>query len=125
LEKYVRLSYVVVGLLAWVMLAAFLSTVLGWISPNIDKPLLGAKFAVSDLLGMATGIGVAAFLWFSVAVNKFGMEVAGELRSVTWPTWPETRVSTIVVVVTTVVVSLILGLFDAVIGALTSVIYRL
>ena len=125
MEKYVRLSYVVVGLLAWVMLAAFLSTVLGWISPNIDKPLLGAKFAVSDLLGMATGIGVAAFLWFSVAVNKFGMEVAGELRSVTWPTWPETRVSTIVVVVTTVVVSLILGLFDAVIGALTSVIYRL
>ncbi len=125
MEKYVRLSYVVIGLLVWVMLAAFLSSVLGWISPNIDKPLLGAKFAISDLLGLFAGVGAAVFLWFSAEVNKFGMEVAGELRSVTWPTWPETRVSTIVVVVTTVVVSLILGLFDAVIGALTSVIYRL
>jgi preprotein translocase subunit SecE len=124
-EKYVRLSYVVIGLLVWAMLAAFLSSVLGWISPNIDKPLLGAKFAISDLLGLAAGVGAVVFLWFSAEVNKFGMEVAGELRSVTWPTWPETRVSTIVVVVTTVVVSLILGLFDAVIGALTSVIYRL
>lgn len=125
MEKYVRLSYVVIGLLVWAMLAAFLSSVLGWISPNIDKPLLGAKFAISDLLGLAAGVGAVVFLWFSAEVNKFGMEVAGELRSVTWPTWPETRVSTIVVVVTTVVVSLILGLFDAVIGALTSVIYRL
>ncbi len=125
MEKYVRLSYVIVGLLVWVMLAAFLAQAIAWISPNLDKPLLGAKFAISDLLGLLTGVGVAVYLWFSDVVNKFGMEVAGELRNVTWPTWPETRVSTIVVVVTTVVVSLILGLFDAVIGALTHVIYRL
>ena len=125
MEKYVRLSYVLVGLLVWVMLAAFLAQAIAWISPNLDKPLLGAKFAISDLLGLLTGVGVAVYLWFSDVVNKFGMEVAGELRNVTWPTWPETRVSTIVVVVTTVVVSLILGLFDAVIGALTHVIYRL
>jgi len=124
-EKYVRLSFVVVGLLVWVMLAAFLATAIGWVSPNLDKPLLGAKFAISDLVGLLAGVGVAVYLWFSATVNKFGMEVASELRSVTWPTWPETRVSTIVVVVTTVVVSLILGLFDAIIGAVTSVIYRL
>jgi len=124
-EKYVRLSYVIVGLLVWVMLAAFLAQTIAWISPNLDKPLLGAKFAISDLMGLLAGVGVAVFLWFSDVVNKFGMEVAGELRNVTWPTWPETRVSTIVVVVTTVVVSLILGLFDMVIGALTHVIYRL
>lgn len=125
MEKYVRLSFVVTGLLVWIMVAAFLGAILGWISPNLDKPLLGAQFAVSDLLGLLAGIGTVVFLWFSEPVSKFGMEVAGELRNVTWPTWPETRVGTIVVVVTTVVVSLILGLFDAVIGALTSVIYRL
>lgn len=125
MEKYVRLSFVVGGLLVWIMLAAFLGAVMSWISPNLDKPLLGAQFAVSNLLGLMAGIGFVLFMWFSPQVQKFGMEVAGELRNVTWPTWPETRVSTIVVVITTVVVSLILGLFDAVIGALTSFIYRL
>lgn len=125
MEKYVRIGFVVAGILVWIVMAALLATVLQWISPNLDKPLLGARFAVSDLIGMAIGIGVAAVLWFNPVVNRLGLEVGAELRNVTWPTWPETRVSTIVVVVTTVVVSLILGLFDAIWGAVTSVIYRL
>lgn len=115
----------VIGILVWVLVAAFFGTVIDWINPNLNRPLLGVRFAVSDLLGLLVGVGSVLYLWFSEPINKFGLEVASELRNVTWPTWPETRVSTIVVIVTTVVVSAILGLFDAVIGALTSVIYRL
>jgi preprotein translocase subunit SecE len=70
-------------------------------------------------------VGVTLVLWFNRQVNRLGLEIASELRNVTWPSWPETRVSTIVVIVTTVVVALILGLFDAIIGAVTSALYRL
>jgi preprotein translocase subunit SecE len=125
LDKYVRLSFVVVGILAWAVVSGLLATVLAWISPNLNRPLLGPQFAVSDLLGAMAGLTVAIVLWFNVTVNKLGGEVANELRNVTWPTWPETRVSTIVVVVTTIVVALILGLFDLVIGKFSTMIYRL
>lgn len=125
MEKYVRLSFVVIGILAWAIVAALLGTVMSWISPNLDKPLLGPQFAISDLLGLLAGLATTIVMWFNEPVNKLGNEVASELRNVTWPTWPETRVSTIVVVVTTLVVSLILGLFDFVIGSISSLIYRL
>jgi preprotein translocase SecE subunit len=125
LEKYVRIGFVVSGLLVWMTMAATFAWLLGIISPNLDKPLLGPEFSVSNLMGLLVGGGLAVYLWFHPMINKLGLEVANELRNVTWPTWPETRVGTIVVVVTTIVVSLILGLFDAVWGALTSLIYRL
>ena len=125
MEKYVRIGFVVAGLLVWAVLATFFGTVFQLVGPNLDKTLLGAKFAVSDLLGALCGATVTVVLWFNAYVNRLGLEIASELRNVTWPSWPETRVSTIVVLVTTVVVALILGLFDAIWGAVTGVIYRL
>lgn len=125
MDKYVRVTFVIVGLLVWISLAGLFATVLGWISPNLDRPLIGAQFSVSDLLGLASGVGVAAFLWFNEKVNHLGIEVANELSNVTWPSWAETRMSTIVVVITTVVISLLLGLFDAVWGAVTKALYGL
>lgn len=125
MEKYVRLSFVILGLLVWVVMASFFATVMNWISPDLDRFLMGARFAISDALGMICGIATAVVLWFHEAANRLGLEVASELRNVTWPSWPETRVSTIVVLVTTVVISLILGLFDLIMGGLSGLIYRL
>jgi len=124
-EKYVRLSFVLLGLLVWVVLAKFFGTLMNWISPDLDRFLLGARFAVSDALGLVGGVVTAVVLWFHEAANRLGMEVASELRNVTWPSWPETRVSTIVVLVTTVVIALILGFFDLIMGGLSGLIYRL
>lgn len=125
MEKYVRISFVMAGLLVWITLAATFGWLFQVAAPNLDKPILGADFSVSNMLGLLIGVGVAVYLWFHATVNKLALEVASELRNVTWPTWPETRVSTIVVIVTTIVVALILGLFDLVWGYFSTLIYRL
>ncbi|NOZ02541.1 MAG: preprotein translocase subunit SecE [Deltaproteobacteria bacterium] len=125
MEKYVRIGFVLTGLLTWIVMSAAFSALLQLVNPNWDFLLLGAQFTASDLLGLLSGVTVAVVLWFNEKVNRLGMEVGNELRNVTWPTWPETRVSTIVVLVTTLVVSLILGMFDALWGAITSAIYKL
>ncbi len=125
MEKYVRISFVIGGLLVWVTLAALFSAAFQFVNPNWDRLLLGARFAVSDLLGLIGGMAVAVILVFHERANRLGLEVANELRNVTWPTWPETRVSTVVVVATTIVVSVILGLFDALGGLVTGAIYKI
>jgi preprotein translocase subunit SecE len=124
-EKYVRIGFVLAGILVWIVMASFLATAFLLVRPDWDRPLLGPQFSISTLMGIAFGVGVTLVLWFNRQVNRLGLEIASELRNVTWPSWPETRVSTIVVIVTTVVVALILGLFDAIIGAVTSALYRL
>jgi preprotein translocase subunit SecE len=42
----------------------------------------------------------------------FFRETAGELRKVSWPTWPEVRQLTIIVLAVMVVMGAILGLTD-------------
>ena len=125
MEKYVRLGFVLAGLLTWVATSPLVASGMMLISPNLDRGLIGARFSISDAVGLLCGVAVTLVLWFNRKVNQLGMEIAGELRNVTWPSWAETRVSTIVVIVTTLVVSLILGVFDAVASAVTGIIYSL
>jgi preprotein translocase subunit SecE len=47
---------------------------------------------------------------------KFIQEVQQETRKVTWPSWKETRMTTLMVFVMVVVVSLFLSLADWIIG---------
>ena len=125
MEKYVRISFVVAGLLVWVVLAGAFSTVLQAINPDWDRAIIGAQFRLSTMLALACGVACALVLWTNRTVNRLGMEIATELRNVTWPSWPETRVATVVVLVTTIVVSVILAVFDAILGGLSSYIYGL
>ncbi len=125
MERYVKLSIVIFAILVWVVMAAFYQTTIAWINPDWDKMLLGRQFTVSDLLGLLTGVGVMLWLWFDTRVNQFGLEVAAELKKVTWPSWSETKTTTIVVIVVTLVVSLLLAFFDLIWGSVTSWIYRL
>ncbi len=46
------------------------------------------------------------------AITAFFRETAGELRKVSWPTWPEVRQLTLVVLAVMVVMGVILGLTD-------------
>jgi len=125
MEKFVRIAIVVCGILAWAIMARFFSWGFQVLNPLWDKALLGVKFTVSDLLGIVCGIATIIVLWKNERVVQFGLEVANELRNVTWPTWAETRLSTIVVIAMTILVSAILGVFDAIWGALLKNIYRI
>ena len=46
------------------------------------------------------------------AIVRYVRETTGELRKVSWPTWPEARQLTIIVVGVMVVMALFLGLVD-------------
>jgi preprotein translocase subunit SecE len=46
------------------------------------------------------------------AISRYFNETAGELRKVSWPTWPEARQLTILVIAVMVVIGLFLGLVD-------------
>jgi preprotein translocase subunit SecE len=46
-------------------------------------------------------------------IQLFFRETTGELRKVTWPTWPEARQLTIIVLVVMFIMGLLLGVTDA------------
>ncbi|HEX8990339.1 MAG TPA: preprotein translocase subunit SecE [Anaerolineales bacterium] len=46
------------------------------------------------------------------AIQRYFNETAGELRKVSWPTWPEARQLTILVIIVMVAIGLFLGLVD-------------
>ena len=45
-------------------------------------------------------------------IQRYFTETSGELRKVSWPTWPEARQLTILVIIVMVVIGLFLGLVD-------------
>jgi preprotein translocase subunit SecE len=56
------------------------------------------------------------------AIQMFFRETAGELRKVSWPTWPEARQLTWLVLAVMVVMGIILGFTDAVARELLNLI---
>ena len=45
-------------------------------------------------------------------IQRFFRETMGELRKVSWPTWPEARNLTMIVIVVLVIMAVFLWLFD-------------
>jgi preprotein translocase subunit SecE len=78
--------------------------------------LVGASAFV--VAGTATIIA-----WRNEVVFGLASEVAGELRKVSWPSRKETLQSTIVVIITTIIASAFLGVFDAIWSWVTRMIY--
>ncbi|MEW5850422.1 MAG: preprotein translocase subunit SecE [Myxococcota bacterium] len=105
--------------IAFIIAALLVSFVLGhtlhWTFLTLgifDQPLLGDQFTVTTAIAAAIGFGAAFFTWRNPRINTLAQEVVAELRKVTWPTAAETRAATVVVIVTSVAVSLVLGAFD-------------
>ena len=46
------------------------------------------------------------------AIQRYFAETSGELRKVSWPTWPEARQLTILVIIVMVVIGIFLGIVD-------------
>lgn len=123
IQRYVNISFVFIGLLVWVILSATLATVLDWVYPAGNLPIIGVKFTLTDAVGLVAGVLTAVFLRRSEQVNTLALEIGNELKKVTWPTWKETRLSTVVVIITTLIVSAILGFFDAMWSWATGFVY--
>jgi len=114
-RKWVHIMFAVAGLIvAW-----FLAKCGDWAWSYFGKPndfIVGAGAVV--IAGIATVIA-----WKNEEVFTLASEVTSELRKVTWPTRRETFSSTVVVIMTTIISSLLLGFFDAVWAWATRMIY--
>lgn len=83
--------------------------------------ILGEGFTLSTLVAV-TAAAVAGLYTGMVnpRTRSFIEEVIVELDKVAWPTWADTKVSTFVVVVTSCIAAVILGVFDSVFSWLTA-----
>ena len=112
-----RERYVVASLVAAaVLLSVVLSKGLQWVAvyAGINDPVLVLGQSVSQVFSYAVGLGTGLFVYKHPRLHELSVEVVDELSRVTWPTKEETGHSTIVVIVTVIICSLYLGVFDAV-----------
>lgn len=77
----------------------------GWSNPEV---LAGLDWTLSTIVGFALGIGLGVFAWVHKGVRNRSLESASELMRVTWPTWGETRVATVAVVIASFVAAVLL-----------------
>lgn len=122
-ERMVNFAFVSTALLLWLLTAHLFAGVFDLVRPEWDVGIIGREFRLSNLCGMSVGVLGGIALWRDQRVFNLAHEVAGELRKVTWPSFAETRLSTVVVMVTTVLVAVLLALFDFGFRLLTKAIY--
>ena len=116
LTRYVHILFIAGGgLIAWLAYNV-INNVWARFSPDPSFPLL---FSISLLVGG----GTAFYFWRQENTRQLAQETVGELSRVTWPTRPELGAATVVVIVTSIVMSIVLGLFDFLWSWVTTIIY--
>lgn len=115
-NKAVHLMFLSGGLLLFLVLNLTGDWVWGYFSraPN--------PFVINGLAA-AAALVAGISLYRNDRVYTLASDVAAELQKVTWPTKKETQAATLVVIVTVIIASLILGAFDAAWSTVTDLIY--
>jgi preprotein translocase SecE subunit len=113
-----RQRYVVVGILLLGLLAGIsLAHGLGWTWVQLgwdDMPMFGMReLPLTRVIATVLGLAAIIFALKHQQTYQLATEVVDELSKVSWPTREETGNATIVVVVTVLLCSVYLGLFDA------------
>jgi preprotein translocase subunit SecE len=100
--------------------AAFILAKTGdWVWGYFAKP----NDLILNVGSISLALAIAVGLYRNERVFALATEVTNELKKVTWPTRQETQMATLVVIVTVVIASGILGLFDAIWSWVTTLIY--
>lgn len=122
--RYVNMSFVVVGLVSYVILGEFIAWGLDFFGAGVNSALIGVNFRMADLLSLLVSLGLVIYLRRDEKIYTFAMEVGNELSKVTWPTFKETKLATVVVVIVTLIISIILAAFDYLWSAISSLVYN-
>jgi preprotein translocase subunit SecE len=121
-KRLVAMFYIAAAVVLGVFLEAVIRLVLAYARAS-DPSLLGEDFTVSTLVAYAIAAVAAVVVWRNERAHRVSLEVAGELKKVTWPSMRETRAATVAVVVATFIAAVILGFFDFVWARLSALIY--
>ena len=112
-QRYTVILVVILGVLGCLALGhgfQWILVELGWPNPWF----VSEELSLGNLAGFLLGIGGTVFCLFNPKVSSLTGEVVEELSKVSWPSKEETSHATVVVVVTVLVCSAYLGVFDAV-----------
>lgn len=117
---YLRLAYIIfAGLVAFTCSKAFvtLGVQTGWSERYADL-----FTPISLVLSLIIGIGVSYWLSADSERHEYFLASIGEIRKVTWPSFPDTKRMTIVVCVVVAIFAAILAVFDLVWAKLLGII---
>ena len=123
-KRLVAIFYVFAAIVLGVFLEKLAEVGLSFARFNDQQVLWDLTW--SDLVkyaSYAVAAGAALVTWRNPRAQTVSLEVASELKKVTWPSLRETRAATVAVVVATFVAAIILGLFDFIWARLSTLIY--
>ncbi len=120
-KRIVAIFYVLAAIAMGVFLEKVISLVFTYVRVN-DFAVFG-DWTLSTILGFAIAGVAAIVVWRIPRTQTVSLEVALELRRVTWPSVRETRAATVAVIVASAIAAVILGVFDMVWSWLSSKIY--
>ncbi len=122
-SRWVTIGFTLAGVLLAIVLTKALAGVLDLFRIP-DYAVVGGHITVSVIVGWVAAAVITVMYYRNEKYNTLAHEVVQELKKVTWPTWPETRAATVVVIIATVIISIMLYLFDFVWSGLTGLIYN-
>ncbi len=120
-RRIVAIFYAVAALAVGMFLQKVLELSFGAAGIN-DFTVVG-DWTLSTVLGFVIAVAAAIVTWRVPKTQRISMEIALELRRVTWPSMRETRASTIAVIVASFVAAAILGVFDLIWSVISSHVY--
>ncbi len=121
-KRYVAIFYV----LAAIALAKFFEKIGALIFSYArfnDATVLVEGWTLSTVFGFVVAAALALVVWRIPKTQTVSLEIALELKRVTWPSLRETRASTVAVVVASFIAAIVLGIFDFIWGRLSSLVY--
>jgi preprotein translocase subunit SecE len=121
-RRMVLVFYVLAALALGVFLEKVLGLGFGYTRWN-DPAIFGEDWTLTTVLGFALAAAAALVVWRMPKTQTVSLEIAGELRKVTWPTRRETQAATVAVVIATAIAAVILGAFDSLWSWLSGKIY--
>jgi preprotein translocase subunit SecE len=112
-KRFVVISYLLLGLVLAFFLANILTRVFVELGLGQSPLIAGIPLSTPPfLLGFGIALGTGIYCWVNPRIHTLALEVATELKRVTWPSWEETRVSTFAVVVASLVAAVVLSAID-------------
>jgi preprotein translocase subunit SecE len=121
-KRMVGIFFVLAAIAVGVFLEKVLALVFTYARWN-DPAVFGEDWTLTTVLGFAIAAVAAVVAWRAPRTQTVALEIAGELKKVTWPTLRETRAATVAVVVATFTAAVILGVFDFVWARISSLVY--
>ena len=113
-RRLVVIFYLVFGVVLALFFENVLSLLFARLSFSDTEVVSGLGWKVSTVIGVLASAGLLVGAWVNPRGQQLSLDVAAELMKVTWPSWDETRVATLAVIIASGIAAVILFGIDTV-----------